>query len=190
MEEETMSESKTVSVPFGNVVDQVAGYLETRKLHYPGDCSDIAGQVVGPNWLREFYRISAASYDPATDTTTAELTDARKLPAGSAGSTVKQQFVLQANSIMEDEKRRGFRPAPDWIGIRKAQEFAHKPHLWFIGQTSEDPARPGVGSSMVPASLDPARARVELPKRYPSTAEPDRKKQVRIANRGLKERRR
>lgn len=55
----------------------------SRELHYPGDCRDIIGQVVGPTMLGEFYAVAETDYDPAADRTTARLRFATSEEAGS-----------------------------------------------------------------------------------------------------------
>lgn len=40
-----------------------------RWLNYPGDCSDVVGQVVGPELHGALMTIVAAQYDAATDQT-------------------------------------------------------------------------------------------------------------------------
>lgn len=50
----------------------------TRKLHYPGNCTGIVGQILGPNMIGEWLEVVDATYDPAADITTATLRYARQ----------------------------------------------------------------------------------------------------------------
>lgn len=56
----------------------------SRWLNYPGDCSDVVGQVVGPELHGALMTIVTAEYDPATDRTRMGLVFGAKTDTGGA----------------------------------------------------------------------------------------------------------
>ena len=96
-------------------------------LHYPGAC-DIAGQVVGPNWLGEFYVIRETSYDG--ETTTAMLALLTKDRKDLLTVEARRGFVARVAQQKESEAKNGFQELPSMKELRNAEKFLRRPHLW------------------------------------------------------------
>lgn len=114
-------------------------------LHYPGDTTDVVGQVVGPNWLGEFYVAVDAEIgmrrlqvDKATgeffsgepETTTVRFELLTKERQGFLNSTARHEFVNRMASYKADEEKRGFEVLPQNSEIAQVEKFFKTPAIW------------------------------------------------------------
>lgn len=111
-------------------------------LHYPGDTTDVVGQVVGPNWLGEFY--VAVDAEPIAqlgvdvgDSFTMKIVKTKvrfelltKERQGFLSSTARHEFVNRMASYKADEEKRGFEVLPQNSEIAQAEKFFKTPAIW------------------------------------------------------------
>lgn len=117
-------------------------FTDDNILTYPGDCTDVVGQVVGPNWLGEFFVATRA--EPiaqlgvdAGDSFTMRIVRTKVFfehltseRAGLLTSSARHDFVNYQASIKESEEKRGFQKAPSYKELNQAEQFFKRPQLW------------------------------------------------------------
>lgn len=114
-------------------------------LTYPGDTTDVVGQVVGPNWLGEFYvavdavptmrrlRVNNATgefYSDEPEATKVYFKLLTKERQGFLSSTARHEFVNRMASYKADEEKRGFEVLPQNSEIAQAEKFFKTPAIW------------------------------------------------------------
>ena len=107
--------------------------FERDTLNYPGECVDIVGQVVGPNWLGEHFVITdvtcVCDVETGAETTVAHLehlTGERKMLVT---SEAKREFVTKTAAIKL--AREEVPVLPEWREIREVEATLPKHHLWI-----------------------------------------------------------
>ncbi|WNM69917.1 hypothetical protein SEA_GUYFAGIERI_14 [Rhodococcus phage GuyFagieri] len=111
-------------------IDQRA-FAQDFLLNYPGRVANVAGQVVGPNWLGEFFVARDGHYNGLADETVVEfelLTEDRKALLTPQD---KMDFVIRVEREKERQDRTGFQATPQWREINDAERYIKSPHLWM-----------------------------------------------------------
>ncbi|WNM64938.1 hypothetical protein SEA_MASELOP_15 [Rhodococcus phage Maselop] len=106
-------------------------FAEDFSLNYPGRANIATGQVVGPNWLGEFFVSRDSNYSGLTDETTVEfelLTEDRK---ALLTSEAKADFVIRVERDQARRSETGFQVLPEWREINDAERYVKSPHLWM-----------------------------------------------------------
>lgn len=144
-----------------------AQFEDEFELNYPGDCRDIEGQVVGPNWLGEFFviretEIGSQSIEDAqgrlvnahVTSTTALCAILTKERREFLTTDARREFVARQMSQDAGEKARGFRKLEDRKEIKAAEDLMQRPGLWFMGpiiDSKKGPVTPTVAPGVKPS---------------------------------------
>lgn len=100
-------------------------------LNYPGRMGNVTGQVVGPNWLGEFFVSREANYNGLADETVVDfelLTEDRK---ALLTPEAKMDFVIRVERDVERWSQAGVEVLPEWREILDAERYVKSPHLWM-----------------------------------------------------------
>lgn len=122
----------SITEAFG-VASPVEFPFERDTLNYPGECVDIIGQVVGPNWLGEHFVITdvtcVCSVETGADTTIAHLEHLTGERKALVTSEAKREFVTKTAAIKL--ARQEIPALPEWREIREVEATLPKSHLWI-----------------------------------------------------------
>jgi hypothetical protein len=121
----------SITEAFG-VASPVEFPFERDTLNYPGECVDIIGQVVGPNWLDEHFVITDVTcicdVETGVETTIAHLEHLTGERKALVTSEAKREFVAKTAAIKLSDD---IPELPSWKLIREVEDTMTKSHLWI-----------------------------------------------------------
>jgi hypothetical protein len=108
-------------------------FAQDFELNYPGDVRGIDGQVVGPNWMGEFFviRETHTARRDGQVITVADLALLTKDRQALLSVEARRDFVAKVGSHKTAEAESGFHAVPEWSELRDAEYVITRPHLWL-----------------------------------------------------------